>query len=138
MKPLSKTLSLLILSVFILSLANAFGQQKPPLPKVKTVVVWEEKFNNLVNKKVKESETTYDAAGNILEDIQYVDGKVDKHFQYQYDAAGNKIKETEFEPSGKVKETSQYKIENGLRIEKITYDAQGKMKLRKTYVYTTF
>jgi len=138
MKPVSKTLSLFILIIFVLSVSNAFGQQKPAAPKVKTVVVWEEKFNNLVNKKVKESETTYDITGNILEDIQYVDGKVDKHFQYQYDAAGNKIKEIEFEPTGKVKETSQYKIENGLRVEKITYDAQGRMKLRKTYIYTTF
>jgi antitoxin component YwqK of YwqJK toxin-antitoxin module len=124
--------------LFIVSPVLLSGQQKTAKPKLKTVVVWQEKYNSLVVKKVKDTETTYDIRGNILEDIQYVEGKVDKHFQYQYDSDDNKIKEIEFTTTGKVKETSEYKFENGLRTEKRIYDPSGKMKSKKTYIYTTF
>lgn len=133
-----KLAALIPVILFLLSPALLSGQQTSTPPKVKTLVVYEEKFNNLVAKKVKESETTYDSRGNILEDIQYVDGKVDKHFQYQYDSDNNKIKEIEFLPNGKVDQTSEYKIDKGLRIEKTNYDAAGKIKSKKTYVYTTY
>jgi hypothetical protein len=133
-----KLTALIPVILFLLSPALLSGQQTSTPPKVKTVVVYEEKFNNLVAKKVKESETTYDSRGNILEDIQYIDGKVDKHFQYQYDSDNNKIKEIEFLPNGKVDKTSEYKIDKGLRIEKTNYDAAGKIKSKKTYVYTTY
>jgi hypothetical protein len=134
-----KKLAVLIpVILFFLIPAVLSGQQNSTPPKIKTVVVYEEKFNNLVAKKVKESETTYDSRGNILEDIQYIDGKVDKHFQYQYDSANNKIKEIEFLPSGKIDKTSEYKYDKGLRIEKINYDPAGKIKSKKTYVYTTY
>lgn len=134
----NKLAALIPVILFLLSPALLSGQQTSTPPKVKTLVVYEEKFNNLVAKKVKESETTYDSRGNILEDIQYVDGKVDKHFQYQYDSDNNKIKEIEFLPNGKVDQTSEYKIDKGRRIEKTNYDAAGKIKSKKTYVYTTY
>jgi antitoxin component YwqK of YwqJK toxin-antitoxin module len=125
--------------VFVLSLcATSNGQQPAAKDKIKTIVVFEEKFNVLVSKKLKESEVTYDQKGNILEDIQYTDGKVSKHFRYQYDNDGNKIREEEFDPNGKMIEYSQYKVENGLRVEKTVYDPNGKMKSRKTYQYTKF
>jgi antitoxin component YwqK of YwqJK toxin-antitoxin module len=126
---------MVLLNTFV---AGIYGQQKPEQPKIKTVVVYEEKYDKLISKKLKESETTYDINGNILEDIQYKDGKIDKHFTYEYDSNNNKIKETEFDQSGKVKEYSEYKYDRNLRIEKTVYDPQGKMTMRKDYVYTTF
>ena len=95
-------------------------------------------FMQLVSKKTKESETVYDAHGNIIEEIQYINNKVDTHFQYQYDASDNKIKELELDGSGKVTKTSEYKFDKGLRIEKTIAGADGKVKTKKTYVYTTF
>jgi antitoxin component YwqK of YwqJK toxin-antitoxin module len=133
-----KLTALISVILFLFSPALLTGQQKSTGPKVKTIVVWQEKFNTLVARKVKESETTYDIRGNILEDIQYIEGKVDKHFQYQYDLADNKIKEIEFTPAGKVDQTSEYKFENGLRTEKKVFDSAGKLKSKKTYIYTTF
>jgi hypothetical protein len=134
-----KTSRLVILLVFVsLICAPSFGQQITSKDKIKTVVVYEEKFNVLVSKKLKESEVTYDQKGNIIEDIQYTDGKVKTHFRYQFDNDGNKIKEEEFDAAGKVIEYSEYKIENGMRIEKTVYESNGKMKSRKTYQYTKF
>ena len=96
--------------------------------KIKSIVVTEEKYDMLVKKQYKESETYYDQRGNIIEDISYKQGKVDKHFKYRYDNDGNKIKEEEFDPAGKLIEFSEYKIENGVRVEKTVYDAGKKIK----------
>jgi antitoxin component YwqK of YwqJK toxin-antitoxin module len=106
--------------------------------KVKSIVVTEEKYDMLIKKQYKESESYYDTKGNLIESITYKLGKVDKHFKYQYDADNNKIKEEEFDPSGRIKESSEYKYADGLRTEKTVYDPNRKMKSRKTYVYTKF
>ena len=86
--------------------------------KTKSIVVSEEKYDMLVKKQYKESETYFDTHGNIIESITYKLGKVDKHFKYQYDSENNKIKEEEYEPSGRLKEFSEYKYTDGLRTEK--------------------
>ena len=138
MRPSKRSFFLILTIIFMSGAVNVSAQQADSDPKVKSITVYEEKFDKLVSKQVKESETTYDVKGNILEDIQYLDGKVDKHFKYQYDANNNKIKETEFDPSGNIAEYSEYKYDKNLRIEKTVYDPKGKLKLKKVYVYTTF
>lgn len=138
MSPTKRSFFLILAIIFMASAVNVSAQQTTSDPQVKSLIVYEEKFDKLVSKQVKESETTYDVKGNILEDIQYIEGKVDKHFKYQYDANNNKIKETEFDPSGNVAEYSEYKYDKNLRIEKTVYDPKGKIKLKKVYVYTTY
>jgi antitoxin component YwqK of YwqJK toxin-antitoxin module len=130
-----KFLTLILL--FFVAFTRVSGQYDPPATsKVKAMVVYEEKLNTLISKKVKDTEITYDKNGNILESILYKEGKVTEHFKYQYDANGNKIKEEEYDPNGKLLETSEYKIENNLRMEKIVYDSNRKIISRKTYTYT--
>src|SRR5450759_5167145 len=137
-----KTKSFGLISVLLIILLagsiKVFGQQNNAQNKIKTVVVYDEKFDKLISKKYKESETSYDLKGNITEDIQYTEGKVDKHFVYQYDSENNKIKETEFDTNGRVIKISEYKIEKGLRTEKTVYDSNMKIKSKKTYIYTSY
>ena len=137
-----KTKSFGLISVLLIILLagsiKVFGQQNNAQNKIKTVVVYDEKFDKLISKKYKESETSYDSKGNITEDIQYTEGKVDKHFVYQYDSENNKIKETELDTNGRVIKISEYKIEKGLRTEKTVYDANMKIKSKKTYIYTSY
>jgi hypothetical protein len=106
--------------------------------KIKSITISEEKFDMLIKKQYKESETYFDQNGNILEEINYKQGDVTKHFKYQYDADNNKIREEEYDPSGRLIEFSEYKFNNGLRVEKIVYDANKKVKSKKSYTYTTF
>lgn len=136
----SKVILLLLVTAFLFAIPSlASAQDKPGQPKLKTVTVYDEKFDNLISKKVIESQVTYDIKGNILEEIEYSGTKVTKHFQYQYDENSNKIKEIEFDAAGKVSKTSEYKIDSrGLRTEKTIYGPDGKLRRRKTYVYTTF
>lgn len=134
-----KTIKSFILIIMLLAFATSAECQKLGIPaRVKSVVVSEEKFDMIVKKQYKESETYYDSHGNIVESITYKQGKVDKHFKYEYDNENNKIKEEEFDPSGKLKESSDYKYLNGVRTEKNVYDSNKKLKSRKTYTYTTY
>jgi hypothetical protein len=134
-----KTLRTTVLIILILGAAlSVEGQKAKYSANVKSLVVSEEKYDMLVKKQYKESETYYDIKGNITENITYKQGKVNKHFKYEYDSDNNKIKEQEFDTSGRLKESSEYKYENGLRTEKTVYDPNKKIKSKKTYVYTTY
>jgi hypothetical protein len=130
-------------SLFLLVLLSglalpAICQKSEPDNKIKSLIVSEEKYDMMVKKQYKESETYYDSRGNITENITYKLGKTDKHFKYQYDSDNNKIKEEEFDTSGRLKEFSEYKYTDGLRTEKTVYDSNKKIKSKKTYVYTKF
>ena len=130
-----------ILFVLLLFLGIPFSgicQKSDSNDKVKSLIVSEEKYDMLVKKQYKESETYYDSRGNVLESITYKQGKIDKHFKYQYDTENNKIREDEFDTSGRIKESSEYKYENGLRTEKTVYDPNKKVKSKKIYVYTKY
>jgi len=134
-----KTLRTTVLIILILGAAlSVEGQKAKYSANVKSLVISEEKYDMLVKKQYKESETYYDIKGNITENITYKQGRVNKHFKYEYDSDNNKIKEQEFDTSGRLKESSEYKYENGLRTEKTVYDPNKKLKSKKTYVYTTF
>jgi hypothetical protein len=100
-----------ILMSTIICMAVAGQKKSDSKPKVKSLIVLEEKYDQLVRKQYKESETYYDERGNILEEITYKQGKINKHFKYEYDADDNKIREEEYDPSGKLIEYSEYKIE---------------------------
>ena len=130
---------ILILFLMILTFSvPLLCQKNEKKPRIKSIVVLEEKSDMLIKKQIKESETRYDSQGNILEEITYKQGKEDKHFRYKYDNDNNKILEEKIDPSGNTTEYSEYKYENGLRTEKIVYTGSGKMKSRKVYQYTTW
>jgi antitoxin component YwqK of YwqJK toxin-antitoxin module len=118
--------------------AQSEAQQKPADKKIKSIVVYQEKYDMLVTRKYKDTEQYFDSRGNLIEDITYKQGKISKHFKYQYDSDNNKIREEELDPSGRLKESSEYRYENGLRTEKFVYDSNKKLKSKKTYQYTSF
>jgi hypothetical protein len=128
----------LIVFLVFSGFSSADCQNPSPKNKVKSIVVLSEKSDVLVKKQYKESETYYDYHGNVIEEINYKQGKVDKHFRYQYNSDDNKVKEEKLDPAGRVIETSEYRYENGLRVQKIVYDGNMKVKSKKSYQYTTF
>ena len=134
-----KRVKTLLLLVFFPGLHyRQFARNRDLTDKIKSLIVSEEKYDMMVKKQYKESETYYDTRGNIIESITYKQGKTDKHFKYQYDSDNNKIKEEEFDASGRLKEFSEYKYADGMRTEKTVYDPNKKIKSKKTYVYTKF
>lgn len=135
---MKKTKTAILIIVLLGTCLSVYCQDPVKKDRIKSIIVTEEQYDVLVKKQYKESETYYDTNGNVLEEITYKQGKVNKHFKYQYDSDNNKIKEEEFDPSGKIIEYSEYKIENGLRVEKIVYDDNKKIKSKKLYQYTKF
>ncbi len=111
------------------------AQEKAPVQKLKSITVQEEDFAKANGNKRLESETTYDQAGNVIEEKQYKDGKFDSHEKNEYDKDGNKVKVTEFDESGKILKYTTYQYEKGLKTEKTIYGANHKIKSRKTYQY---
>jgi hypothetical protein len=134
-----KTIKTFILIILVAGNGlTAVCQKSATSDNIKSIIVTEEKYDMLVKKQLKDSETYYDSRGNVTETVTYKQGKVDKHFKYEYDADNNKIKEEEFDTSGRLKEISEYKYANGLRTEKLVYDPNKKMKSKKVYTYTTY
>jgi hypothetical protein len=128
-------ISLIFFGLFLSTALN--GQQKDNDPKIKSLIVYQEKYD-MITRKYKNLEQYFDSRGNLLEEINYKQGKITKHFKYQYDSDNNKIKEEEYDPSGRIIESSEYKYENGLRTEKYVYDSKNKLKSKKIYIYTTY
>lgn len=129
---------ILFLVISAICFARTQAQESVRDNKVKSIIVYQEKYDMLVTRKYKELEQYFDSKGNLIEEINYKQGKITKHFKYQYDADNNKIREEEFDPSGRIVESSEYKYEKGLRIEKTVYDQNKKMKSKKIYLYTTY
>lgn len=127
-------LILVVVSLLFVEI-SAHAQEKTPVPKLKSITVQEEDFAKSNGNKRLESETTYDQAGNVIEEKQYKNGKFDSHEKNEYDKDGNKTKVTEFDETGKVLKYTTYKYEKGLKTEKVVYGANQKMKSRKTYQY---
>lgn len=112
---------------------SAHAQEKAPVSKLRSITVQEEDFAKSNGSKRLESETTYDQAGNMIEEKQFKNGKFDSHEKNEYDKDGNKIKVIEFDESAKVLKYKTYKYEKGLKAEKAVYGANQKMKSRKMY-----
>ena len=132
----------LIIAAILLVVFNitAMSQKKSEVTanRIKSVEVSEEKTEKGKTTTQKESETTYDVYGNVIDEKEYKDGKLDKHSSYQYDSGNNKIKEIEYDAAGKVAKTIKYKYQGNLKTEKIVYDSNGKIKSKKIYTYVKF
>jgi len=113
-------------------------EKKAMANKLKSITVYGQKFEKGAGKVLIESVTKYDQTGNIIEEIEYKLGKVDKHFLYKFDAANNKILETELDASGKKIKITEYKYTNNLRTEKTVYDGNNQVVSKKTYKYETY
>jgi hypothetical protein len=104
--------------------------------KIKSRITHQEKIEKGKTIVSIDAEEKYDTKGNTIEEIEYKDGKIDKHNLYEYDSENNRIKETELDASGKPKKIGEYKYENGLRKEKYIYDGNKNLLSKKTYTYT--
>ncbi|MEX0594980.1 MAG: hypothetical protein WD512_00660 [Candidatus Paceibacterota bacterium] len=130
-------LFLMILTVAAISIGSeaVYGQNSISSGKIKGRITRQEKVVKGKTVISIDAEEKYESKGNTIEEIEYKDGKIDKHMIYEYDSNNNKIKETELGPSGKPVKIGEYKYENGLRKEKYIYDANKKLLSKKTYTY---
>ena len=128
-----------VLLIMAFPLLLSAQDKKAIANKLKSITVHEQKYEKgEAGKVLVESVTKYDQAGNVVEEIEYKQGKVDKHMTYQYDADNNKILETELDAAGKKIKVTTYKYTNKLRTEKIEFDGNRQLLSKKTYKYETY
>jgi hypothetical protein len=129
---------LAIIIVIFLS-TSLFGQKKNASKNnVKKMIVYEQKFDKNNGKNTIDSEVIFDTNGNIIEEIEYKDGKIDRRVKSEFDPKGTKLKEKEFDSTGKLTKLIEYKYKGDLRIERNVYDKNYKLKSKKTYQYEIF
>jgi hypothetical protein len=132
-----KKISIILIALIWPVLVSA-QEKKAMANKLKSITVYEQKYEKVDGKALIESVTKYDQAGNIIEEIEYKQGKVDKHILYKYDGANNKILETELDPSGKKTKVTEFKYTNNLRTERIVYDGNNRVLSKRIYKYELY
>jgi antitoxin component YwqK of YwqJK toxin-antitoxin module len=132
-----RLICLFVMSAVLLPLSAQ--DKKAQKHNLKSITVYEQKSDKgKLGKTLPESQTTYDASGNVIEEIEYSNGKVSKHLTYQYNENNDRIRETEFDNLGNKIKVTEYKYNNGLRSEKSVYNGAGQLLSRKTYKYETY
>jgi hypothetical protein len=152
--------------IIIICSTSIYGQKKKSVVRnrLKSMLVYEQKYDKTAGKATKDSETKFDSHGNIIEEIEYEGDKISTHvkyeydeddnliketelntagkatevIEYKYDSDGRKIKETELNSSGKINKIIDYKYDGDLKTEKVVYDGTNKIKSKKTYQYQTY
>ncbi|MFH2096656.1 MAG: hypothetical protein ABIJ16_13180 [Bacteroidota bacterium] len=123
--------------IFITGAISGQGKKTIIANGVKTKTEWKYDYKTGTEKKIKQSETKFDAAGNEIEVKEYDDyGKVKSWVKTEYNADGDVVKEQELGADKSVKKTTVYKYSNGLKTEKIVYDDKNKVKSKKSWDYT--
>lgn len=129
---------ILLVAVSIFSLLEIANAQTEKKQEVKKITTYETDYELGTGKAIIESEVTYDTKGNIIEEIEYKDGKVKNHYSYSYDTNNNKIEQIEYDTNGKQKKIFKYIYKNNLKIERISLDSKGHVKSKKTYQYEMY
>lgn len=133
---------ILILAIVALTIELKAQEEKSFYPKsgVKKMIVLEQDYDNGKPDGGDEIKTAtiFDKKGNIIEEIDYKDGKVNKSVIYEYNESGQKTKETEKDEDGKVDKVTVYKYKDGLRVEKTVYNKDNRIKSIKKYKYEKF
>ncbi len=124
-----------ILSIIFLIAISTIVFAQEQAPGAKKVRVMEQKYTKGDDSPEIDSEATFDANGNIIEEVKFKDGKIDSKVTYKFDEKGNKISETKTDKTGKIYEIIEYKYNNNLRVEKLEYDGKKKLIKRKVYEY---
>jgi hypothetical protein len=130
---------LIILTLAILPML-VMSQSKKDIREagIKSITIYKADYKTGVEKKVKESETTYNSNGSEAEVIEYDDlGKITKHEKYTYNANNDKETITEYDANGKVKKVTKYSYNtNNDKAAEIECDASGNIKKSAKYIYS--
>lgn len=129
----------IVLIAFCFIAFSSFSQSTKEIAadNIKSITVMSSDEKTGIETYHKESFTTYDQNGNVLEDVNFnSDGSIKDHTKYTYTSDGKKLTQTEYTPDGKVSKTETYTYDaKGNKLSKVVTDGAGKTKSKKKYVY---
>lgn len=131
---------LIISFLIVLSSTLAFSQSKAKIKKhkIKSTSTEISTIEGGETKVVKESET-YDAAGHVIEESKYINGRLKSKETFKFNKNGNPIEHSIYDSDGNIKKksTKKYNINNDI-IEQYTYDINGKLLKKEITNYNPF
>lgn len=124
-------------AALLLTVCGAFAQSATPKVNKKNLVIRE--WNTDANSKARilDHETTYNADGKKIEEIEY-DGQSRQKWRkrYEYDASGRVFVEYVYNDRNKLDNYKKFEYtEFGRKKTQYTYSAKGKLKSIKVYEY---
>jgi hypothetical protein len=132
-----RNLIIIFLITFIPAFTSAQSRKEIKAAGIKAITEYKTEYKSGVEKKIRQSETKYDAEGNDTELIEYDDfGKITKHEKYTYNTENDKASVAEYDAAGKLKKTTKFTYnENGDKLTVAEYDGAGKLKKTTKYTY---
>ena len=114
------------------------GAQEQEAPKInkKNLVIKEWNTDAKSKHRVLDHQTTYNADGKKVEEIEYNSSGQKWRKRYEYNAAGKVSRELVYDEKNKLQVVKKFEYnEFGRKKSQYTYDAKGKLKTMKVFEY---
>ena len=128
---------LLTIAAALMALAP-LGAQEQEAPKInkKNLVIKEWNTDAKSKHRVLDHQTTYNADGKKVEEIEYNSSGQKWRKRYEYNAAGKVSRELVYDEKNKLQVVKKFEYnEFGRKKSQYTYDAKGKLKTMKVFEY---
>ena len=128
---------LLTIAAALMALAP-LGAQEQEAPKInkKNLVIKEWNTDAKSKHRVLDHQTTYNADGKKIEEIEYNSSGQKWRKRYEYNAAGKVSRELVYDEKNKLQAVKKIEYnEFGRKKSQYTYDAKGRLKTMKVFEY---
>ena len=131
---------LLIAAAALLSVPCLFAQEQEATPKInkKNLVIKEWNTDAKSKHRILDHQTTYNADGKKLEEIEYSTTGQKWRKRYEYGANGKVSRELVYDDRNKLQTVKKFEYnEFGRKKTQYNYDAKGHLKTIKIFEYIT-
>ncbi|MBO4742928.1 MAG: hypothetical protein J5533_04765 [Bacteroidales bacterium] len=124
-----------IAAALLLLLPGASAQETQKINK-KNLVIKEWNTDAKSKHRVLDHQTTYNADGKKIEEIEYNSSGQKWRKRYEYDDAGKVYRELVYDEKNKLQNVKKFEYnEFGRKKTQYTYDGKGRLKTIKTFEY---
>ena len=126
-----------IAAALLLLVPGLRAQETPKINK-KNLVIKEWNTDARSNRKVLDHQTTYNADGKKIEEIEYNSGGQKWRKRYEYGANGKCTRELVYDERNKLQTVKKFEYnEFGRKKKQMNYDGKGKLVTIKVFEYIT-
>ncbi|MBO4566206.1 MAG: hypothetical protein J5695_03165 [Bacteroidales bacterium] len=127
---------IILLAAAVLALATGASAQEAVKINKKNLVIKEWNTDSKSNHRVLDHQTTYNADGKKIEEIEYNSSGQKWRKRYEYGADGKVSRELVYDDRNKLQGVKKFEYnEFGRKKTQYTYDAKGKLKTIKVFEY---
>ncbi|MBO4476451.1 MAG: hypothetical protein J5737_07005 [Bacteroidales bacterium] len=133
-----KRMILIAAAVLLTALGASAQEQDAPKINKRNLVIKEWNTDARSNARVLDHQTTYNADGKKVEEIEYSAKGQKWRKRYEYGAGGKVSRELVYDDRNKLHSVKKFEYnEFGRKKTQYTYDARGRLKTIKVFEYIT-